>query len=118
VIEYSSGGKPAALVAALRYGISTDAAIVFSGLQSWAQSSCGTSSWMNVGARGVIHCRLRDGYDLLLWKNDWILDIEAADLGDVPGEETAGQIKEALLAHWLRLDDASVARTVGMATAP
>ncbi len=104
VIEYAAAGKVAALVAALRFATSGDANAAFNNLEAWAQVSCGESVTSHLAGVGVIHCDFADSQDMILMGDRWILDIEAAALGDVPPAELADRIGAAAAKHWQGLD--------------
>jgi uncharacterized membrane protein YhaH (DUF805 family) len=99
-IEYGTEGNPAAVVTALRYASTEDAGSHFSSLQGWAQGNCPLSTCAHWGGAGVIHCRYDNGHDRILWSGNWILDIETADLGEVPAADLADKVRDAAAAHW------------------
>jgi uncharacterized membrane protein YhaH (DUF805 family) len=99
-IEYGVEGTPWAVVAALRYPSTEDAGNHFAVLQGWAQGNCPMSTYANWGGAGVIRCGYGGGHDRILWNGNWILDIEAADLGDLPASDLTDQIRDATAAHW------------------
>jgi uncharacterized membrane protein YhaH (DUF805 family) len=106
-IEYGVEGNPLAVVAALRYPSTEDASSHFSSLQGWAQGNCPMSTSANWGETGVIRCGYNSGHNRILWSGNWILDIEAADLGELPASDLANQIRDATAAHWQGLSGAS-----------
>jgi uncharacterized membrane protein YhaH (DUF805 family) len=99
-IEYAVEGTPWAVVVALRYPSNEDAGSHFSSLQEWAQGNCPMSTYANWGGAGVIRCGYNSGHNRILWSGNWILDIEAADLGELPATDLADQIRDATATHW------------------
>ena len=106
-IEYGVDGNPSAVVTALRYSSSADAGSHFSNLQGWAQGNCPMSTCANLASSGVIRCRYDSGHDRILWSGNWILDIETADLGELPAADLADKVRDATAAHWQGLSSGS-----------
>ena len=106
-IEYGTDGNLSAVVAALRYSNASDAASHFSDLQGWAQGNCPLSTYANWGNSGVIRCRYDGGHDRILWSGNWILDIETANLGELPAADLADKVRDAAAAHWQGLSRVS-----------
>jgi uncharacterized membrane protein YhaH (DUF805 family) len=103
-IEYGAEGSPSAIVTALRYSSTADAGSEFAAVQAWAQGNCGWQTSANWGGAGVIRCGRSDGHNRILWNGDWILDIEAVDLGDLPASDLTDRIRDATAAHWQGLN--------------
>jgi hypothetical protein len=106
-IEYGMEGSPSAIVAALRYPSTADAGSHFSSLQGWAQGNCPLSTYANWGNSGVIRCGYDSGHDRILWRGNWILDIETTDLGELPAADLADRVRDVAAAHWQGLNTVS-----------
>ena len=71
----------------------------FGSLQGWAQGNCPLSTYADWGEAGVIRCGYNGRHDRILWRGNWILDIETVDLGELPAADLADKVRDAAAVH-------------------
>jgi len=97
---YEFGQTTAVAIWGLRYADEVVAGNAFDLALALSEDGCGVHTWASLGKSGVLQCGWSDGYDKLIWNENWIVVITAMEGTEFTPVVLVDKVRDAISAHW------------------